>query len=229
MPPTPPPPFTGFTPETIAFLTELAANNNKAWVETQRERYQREVVTPFRALVADLAGAMLSLDDQFVTVPAIGKTISRLHRDTRFSRDKSPYRSNVWLVFRRPATAWKSAPCFYFELFPDGYRFGMGFYEAERETMARLRTQIAAQPAAFRRTIAGLDKLFTVEGERYRRPPGPELPVDLRSWGEWKSFYLICSRPLDGRLYDAGLAEELRAAFTVCAPLYRLLWQVVRP
>ncbi len=224
----PPPPFTGFTPSAVAFLAELAENNSKDWVEANRDRYQRDVLTPMRALVADLAGAMLTLDDQLVTAPAIGKTISRLHRDTRFSRDKSPYRSNVWLVFRRPAADWKIAPCFYFEIIPDSYRFGMGFYEAQAATMARLRAVIAADPEAFRRAVAGIEEWFAVEGERYKRPPGPALPEDLRSWGEWKSFYLVCNRPLDERLYAAELADELREAFTRCLPLYRLLWRVVR-
>lgn len=222
------PPFTGFSPATIAFLADLSMNNNKAWFEGQRERYQMEVLSPMRALVADLAGAMLALDDQLVTTPAVGKTISRLHRDIRFAKDKSPYRSNVWLVFRRPAADWKVAPGFYFEISPDGYRFGMGFYEAQRETLARLRALIAADSAGFRRTIAGLDTWFTVEGERYRRPPGPPLAEDLASWGEWKSFYLVCNRPLEPRLYSAELADDLRRAFTACLPLYRLLWRVVR-
>jgi len=226
--PLPVPPFTGFTPPTVAFLRELGENNHKAWFETQRERYQRDVLTPFRALVSDLSGAMLARDDQLITTPAVGKTISRLHRDTRFSRDKSPYRSNVWLVFRRPASDWKVAPCFYFEIFPDGYRFGMGFYEAERATMARLRETIAAQPAAFRKTIAGIEKWFRVEGERYRRPPGPQLPADLADWGRLKSLYLVCDRPLEERLYTAELAMELREAFAVCVPLYELLWRMVR-
>lgn len=225
--PTTPPPFTGFTPAAIAFLAELSANNNKAWFEPQRERYQRDVVTPFRALVSDLSGTMLSLDDQFVTLPAIGKTISRLHRDTRFTHDKSPYRSNVWLVFRRPAADWKVAPCFYFEISPESYSFGMGFYQAERTTMARLRAAIAAKPATFRRTIAGLDRFYQVEGDRYKRPPGPALPDDLASWGEWKTFYLVCNRPLDEKIYTAALADELREAFVACAPLYHFLWSLL--
>lgn len=227
MPPTPPPPFTGFTPATIAFLTELAANNRKEWFEAQRERYQRDVATPFRALVSDLSGAMLAIDDQLITIPAVGKTISRLHRDTRFSHDKSPYRSNVWLVFRRPAADWKVAPCFYFEITPDSYHIGMGFYEAERATMTRLRAVIAAQPTAFRRAIAGIEACFKVEGERYKRPPGPTLPDDLANWGQWKSFYLTCSRPLDDRIYSAALADEIRAAFAAAAPLYHFLWSLL--
>lgn len=67
-----------------------------------------------------------------------------------------------------------------------------------------------------------------IRGGRYRRPPGPVLPEDLRSWGEWKSFYLVCNRSFDERLYAAELADELREAFTRCLPLYRLLWRVVR-
>lgn len=221
------PPFTGFTPATIAFLTELSAHNSRAWFEGQRERYQRDVVTPFRALVSDLSGAMLAIDDQLITLPAVGKTISRLHRDTRFSRDKSPYRSNVWIVFRRPAADWKVAPSFYFEISPESYSIGMGFYAAERATMAQLRAVIAAHPAAFRDAVAEIDKWFRVEGERYKRPPGPPLPEDLASWGEWKSFYLVCNRPLDVRLYTAALADEVRDAFAACTPLYHFLWSLL--
>lgn len=97
--------------------------------------YDRELLTPFRSLVDALSPAMLMIDPQFETRPAIGKTLSRIHRDTRFSHDKSRYRSRMWLTFKRPSKDWKLAPVYFFELGPDMLRYGLGYYSADKATM----------------------------------------------------------------------------------------------
>lgn len=82
--------FTGFSQNASAFLRDLAANNNKAWFEAHRQEYEEHLLEPLKALVSDLSGFMLSIDPDFMTIPAVDRTISRIYRDTRFSKDKSP-------------------------------------------------------------------------------------------------------------------------------------------
>lgn len=77
--------FTGFDPQGLLFLRDVRQNNSKEWFDENRSIYDNLLVKPFRSLVSELALPMLQIDDQFETRPAIGKTLSRIHRDTRFS------------------------------------------------------------------------------------------------------------------------------------------------
>ncbi|MCO6560073.1 MAG: DUF2461 family protein, partial [Gilliamella sp.] len=85
--------FTGFSQAGLNFLQDAWIKNSKPWFEEHRAIYDNDLVKPFRLLVEQLTPEMLKIDEWFETRPAIGKTISRIHRDTRFSNDKSLYRS----------------------------------------------------------------------------------------------------------------------------------------
>jgi uncharacterized protein (TIGR02453 family) len=220
--------FSGFYPESLGYFESLAANNNKLWFEDHRDDFEQYLMEPLKSLVSDLAGAMLAVDPELVTTPAVDKTISRIYRDTRFSRNKSPYKTCLWITFKRRNPDWKTAPCFFLEISADGYRYGMGFYSATRETMDNLRRFIEAKPAEFRKVMAALGKqdTFTLEGDRYKRPLNPILPDDLQQWHSRKNIYFICQRPVDGRLFTRGICDDLREGFGLLKPLYELLWRV---
>ena len=217
-----------FSPKTLAFLADLAANNSKPWFEAHRAVYREHLLTPFQELVGGLSGPMLEIDPAFETRPAVDRTISRLHRDTRFSRDKSPYKSTVWLTFKRPRPDWQDCPAYFFELAPRSYRFGMGFFAATKGTMDRLRGEIDRKPDAVRERLAPLGEQtnFLPQGESYKRTLNGEVPTDLYSWYQRKNLYLVCNRPVDGRLFGRELATELAAGFHFLAPFYHWFWQL---
>ena len=220
--------FSGFTPESLSFFESLAANNNKTWFEDHRDDFEQYLMEPLKNLVSDLSGAMLAIDPELMTIPAVDKTISRIYRDTRFSRNKSPYKTCLWITFKRRSPDWKTAPCFFFEISADGYRYGMGFYSATKETMDNLRRFIEAKPAEFRKIAAAFGKqdTFTLEGDRYKRPLNPSQPDDLQLWHSRKNIYFICQRPVDGRIFTRGICDDLREGFGMLQPLYELLWRV---
>lgn len=144
--------FQGFTIATIEFLNDLRNNNNKTWFEENRPDYTEKLLTPMRHLVAELSEAILAIDPSIDTTPAVGKTISRINRDTRFSKNKSPYKSNMWVTFKRPSPDWKDSPCFFFEIFPESYRYGMGYYAPTKDTMDKFRGRITQK----KRNLKGL-------------------------------------------------------------------------
>jgi uncharacterized protein (TIGR02453 family) len=112
--------FSGFSPESLEFFENLAAHNNKPWFEEHRDDFEQYLMEPLKSLVSDLSGAMLAIDPELVTIPAVDKTISRIYRDTRFSRNKSPYKTCLWITFKRRGPDWKTAPCFFFEISANG-------------------------------------------------------------------------------------------------------------
>ena len=90
-------PFAGFTPDSFAFFHELARNNNKPWFDLNRERYERHVTGAFRGLLVALEPFLLKLNPHFETAGKTNRNFSRINRDIRFSKDKSPYKSNYYL------------------------------------------------------------------------------------------------------------------------------------
>lgn len=218
--------FKGFTLEAIQFLRDVRFYNSRSWYEEHKPDYRRLLLTPFQNLVGDLSGFMLSIDPQFITTPAVDKTISRIYRDTRFSKDKSLYRDSMWFTFKRPAKDWKEVPVYFFELTPEAYRYGMGFYTAPKPYMDKFRERIKAKPEQFLEVVSFLERsnAFVVEGERYKKYHGGDLPDELRDWFQFKSFSIIGNHQIDQILLSEQLTGELRAGFGMIAPLYDYLW-----
>lgn len=218
-------PFAGFPPQTTEFLRDLATNNRKEWFEAHRDEYATFLQNPLRHLAGTLAAPLLAIDPDLATLPS--KVVSRIYRDTRFSRDKSPYKTTMWLTFKRPLKEWQDAPVFFFELAPDSYRYGMGFYAASRETMDALRRMIDTKPGEFRKAVAFLENQdqFIVEGESYRRLLRDGLSPDLASWYQRKNLYLVCNRQNADGLFSQNLLSELSTGFSVLAPFYHWLWK----
>lgn len=220
--------FTGFSQNAPTFLRNLAANNNKAWFEAHRQEYEEHLLEPLKALVSDLSGFMLSIDPDFMTIPSVDRTISRIYRDTRFSKDKSPYKTTVWITFKRPIRNWQDSPCYFLELGVDYYRFGMGFYSAAKDTMDRLREIVDKRPAEFLKVVSFFAKqdVFVLEGEKYKKILKGTLPADLQEWYQRKNLYLVCNREIDETLYGRRLVDDLISCFGIVAPLYHYLWKL---
>lgn len=221
--------FKGFTPEALQFLHDIWFYNSKAWYQEHKPEYRQLLFIPFQYLVSDLSGFMLSIDPQFITTPAIDKTISRIYRDMRFSKDKSLYRDSMWLTFKRPTTDWKDVPAYFFEITPTRFRYGMGFYNTPKPFMDKFRERIKAKPDRFLETVAFLNQnnLFVVEGERYKKNHGGVLPEELRDWFQYKSFYITSNHNLEQLIFSEELVQELADGFGMLAPLYTYLWEMI--
>ncbi len=96
-------PIPVFTRETFRFFKNLARNNRKAWMDENRDRYQTCVVQPFRRLLEELSSAVLELDSRFDASGRTGPNFSRINRDIRFAKDKTPYKAQMYLKFSVPA------------------------------------------------------------------------------------------------------------------------------
>lgn len=218
--------FNGFTPQSLTFLSQVRQENSKEWFDAHRPVYETNLLQPFRALVEELSTPMLLIDDMFEIRPAIGKTLSRIHRDTRFSHDKSRYRSNMWLTFKRYSKDWTDAPAYFFELYPDGWRFGLGYYSASRETMAMFRQSMLDKPTDFLEMASCLGSRFELAGERYKRPLIKDLPEELATWYNCKSFAALANRMDLGTLFSDELVASVTQGFSQLAPLYHYLMKI---
>jgi uncharacterized protein (TIGR02453 family) len=220
--------FSGFFQGTPLFLAELAANNDRSWFTDHKAEYQEFVQTPLRRLVTALAPTMLDIDPGFDVDPR-GAAVSRIYRDTRFSRNKAPYRVNQWISFKRPSADWPSRPVFFVEIRPDGYGDGLGFYGATPATMAALRAAMVDHTPRFLAVAAAATAAgYGVEGDLYKRPRLPsDLPDSARDWYARKNLYLARKYPIDPAFFSTTLVERVRAGFVALEPLYRFLADVV--
>ena len=221
-------PFAGFGPATLRFLHDLAAHNERAWFAEHKSEYEEALLHPMQSLVADLGPTLAAIDPEIEIAPAVGKTISRIQRDTRFSNDKSPYKTTHWITFKRSRKDWQDAPAFFFELSATGYRYGMGFYLASRPTTNALRQRIDARPTEFGAAIAfyASQNEFVIEGEEYKRPLRSDLPPELAPWYNRKNLYLAANRSLDEAGIGAHLLTDLQQGFALLAPLYDYFWRI---
>lgn len=212
--------FQGFSEETIKYLNELKMNNNKQWFEENRERYREFLLAPMQQLAAALGPFMLSIDPLLEINPK--RSISRINRDVRFSRDKSPYRANMWISFKRAYLDWKEEPVYFFEIFPDRYRYGMGFYNIPREALYRLRSMIDENNREFARvhSIYSKQDSFILDGEKYKRIINPELPEELNDWYQRKEIYFSCNRKIDEQLFSSELVKDITEGFKLLQPMY---------
>lgn len=220
--------FAGFSSATIQFLRNLHDNNHKEWFELHKPDYQNDLLKPLKALVAGLGPFMLSIDPDLEVTPALNRTISRIYRDTRFSKNKSPYKTSHWITFKRLRREWKDYPAFFFEISPNSYRYGMGFYSASRETMDNFRKCIDSNPRAFLSAISFYSRQnnFTIEGEEYKRPLKTDIPKEFQDWYNRKSLYLVSNQQIEGNSIDKKLITELMHEFETIAPFYHYLCKV---
>lgn len=222
------PGFNGFSQESLDFLGNLKANNNRMWFEANRQVYINYLLEPLQDLVVDIGAFMLTIDPYLEVTPAIDKTISRIYRDTRFSRDKSPYKSTMWITLKRPNKEWKDAPAFFFEMSADSYRYGMGFFSASKKTMDKFREMIDKKPQEFLKAVSFYSKqqIFVVEGERYKKILDKSMPEEIQHWYQRRNLYLVCNKKIDTRLFSSGLVDDLISGFSLIAPFYHYLWKM---
>ncbi len=214
--------FQGYSSETIEFFLAIRFNNNRPFFLENRDWYLRAVREPSLALAQELAPVVERMDPDLERRPH--RVVSRINRDIRFSRDKSPYRDYIWLAFRRPGEERDRTLGVYFDLGDSGASYGMGFYRENREIMDALRRRMEVNPQEMLELYAPILGEFKLYGEPSRRVKVPEnLPEELRPWYAAKGFYFEKEIADFDLIYSPALAEEIKRGYERLTPLYRYI------
>ena len=214
-----------FTQSAVEFLVENKLQDSRDWFRENKERYNKVLLEPFMELVNRLADDMLKIDPQLITEPRVDRTLSRIYRDTRFSKDKSLYRDNMWLVFMREKKLYEGLPAFYFDMDPHGFSYGMGYYQASTASMDSIRRLIIGGAPAFRKAEKAFrnQNVFNMEGEAYKKSKHPDSPEHLRVWLDKKSMSFNHHSDDADLLFSDRLADTLAEGFRLLAPIYGFL------
>lgn len=127
-----------FTRDTFQFFRDLARNNKKVWMDANRERYQKCVVLPFRSLLDVMSPEVLELDERFDTTGQSGSNFSRINRDIRFAKDKTPYRPQMYLKFGVPFPGEGETGELYTGLSKDTVTVGFRIYGGAKRKLSAL-------------------------------------------------------------------------------------------
>jgi len=158
------------SPRTFRFLRELAEHNERAWFEANKQRYLDDVRDPLLRFVAAAGPKLTKLSRSVVADPRpVGGSLFRIHRDVRFSKDKSPYKTHAALSFRHADGKEKPAPGFYLHLGPGDVFAGGGLWHAPPEAVKQVRDAIVARPQAWARVVRACP--LGEEQDTLKRPP----------------------------------------------------------
>ncbi|MDF2686157.1 MAG: hypothetical protein K0S55_1338 [Clostridia bacterium] len=224
--------FIGFDPSLREFLHTIKEKNSREWYNSHKEQCKELVYKPFSLLIEDLSKVIYEIDSKILTAPS--KCISRIYRDARFSKDKTLYRENVWINFKRATYDDMVLPSFYFEISREGYSYGMGYYNPSPMIMSAFRKHISEEPHKFRAALKSMEKhpILHVEGEIYKKPKLSEIPSEFAAWGYYKSFYVTSG---NGNINNSDicltseLTTELSEAFKALSLLYNFLIETPVP
>ncbi|MDH5302286.1 MAG: TIGR02453 family protein [Gammaproteobacteria bacterium] len=218
--------FEGFSPKLFQFLRDLK-NNNKAWFEQNRDRYQQDVVEPMVAFIAAMVEPMREVSPYFqVVAKAHGGSMFRIYRDTRFAKDKRPYKENVGCQFRHEVGKDAHAPGFYVHLEPDNIFFGGGIWMPPTPVLNKVRMVIQAFPKSWEQVVENPDfKLRThgVEGDGLIKVPrgfAEDHPfiTDIKR----KSYYAM-GQATECEACQPEFVSQVAATFEAVAPLMKFL------
>ena len=213
--------FSGFPAGCIPFLNDLRRNNERAWFEANKANYETAVREPALAFIEAMAAELPSISPHFRAVAKkTGGSLMRVHRDIRFARDKTPYKTNVGIQFRHRAGKDVHAPGFYLHIEPGRCFIGAGIWRPDSKNLARLRDFIVDNPASWKaaKNHKPFKTRFQLEGESLKRPPRAypadhPLIEDLKR----KDFIALCAFD-EGEIENPRFCRFVAARFGHAAP-----------
>lgn len=219
--------FPGFPEETVRFFLDLRFHNETSWFHAHREAYETYVRKPFSAFIEAMTPTVMRIADDMETRP--NKCLARINRDIRFTRDKSPYRDHMWMLFRRSGEEREHAVMYWFELSPEVVEWGVGFWGYNRPAMDALRERMVKKPAEVRRVLrrCGIpDETLHIYGDRYKsmKPPAG-MSADLAMLYPCKVIYVKRIGVPLGESYRPEIIDRVSEDFLRLKPLYLLLRQ----
>ena len=208
------------------FLTDLKANNNREWFNANKQRYVDEVEEPMLRFIADVGEQLKKVSSSFVADPRrVGGSMFRIYRDTRFSKDKTPFKPAAGAQFPHKARGKdRSVPGFYLHLEPGTCVGGGGIYHPDAAALGRIRDRMVAKP---REWEGILRKRIPIEGDALKRAPAG-YDSDHRFVQDLKRKDLYSMTKFSEReVCSAAFLAEYVDACARAAPLVEFLTKVL--
>ena len=218
--------FSGFRPEGLDLMIQNRLMDSKPFYDEHKAEIKRLMQQPMTELIGEVSDAMREIDPLFVLVPS--KMISRVRRDTRYTKDKTLYRDHMWCTFGRPKGEHDSRPCYYFEVMPESWGYGSGYYKATPGELAILREMILREDKRFLEAYAAVQAMprFSLYGEEFKRPKFPDAKAEYQPWLNKRNIGLSYSCYDFKPLFEGSFIGEMLRDLRAIAPFYYFLCAV---
>jgi uncharacterized protein (TIGR02453 family) len=211
-----------FSDKTFTFLRGLARNNNREWFLKHKPDYEAHVRGPFQQLLTDLQPDLAAISPQFRADPRpVGGSLFRIHRDTRFANDKTPYKTHAGARLFHQRFREVDSPSFYIHIQPGHCFVGAGLWHPEAPTRTRIRHFLVDNPEAWRKAVhsPAFKRRFELGGELLTRPPRG-YPADHPLIEDLKRQSFVGSTALDDSVVlGPQLRRSIAGALAGLAPL----------
>ncbi len=220
------PEFAGFPAQTARFLSELAENNEREWFKENKHRYEIHVLGPALEFINAMDPRLEKISRHFVAVgKRTGGSLMRVYRDTRFSKNKTPYKTNVGIQFRHEVGKDVHAPGFYLHIEPNNCFLGTGIWRPDSDALAAIRICIAENSGRWKRARDAKRFVahFRFRGDRLKRPPrgyAADHPYieDLKR----KDFIAVSEFPIKA-IQSPEFIDAVAAHYATAKPLMKFL------
>ncbi len=222
--------FSGFKPAGLQFLKELRINNNRDWFQKNKLRYESDVLFPALNFISVIGEELPNFAPNFTAIPKrIGGSLMRIYRDTRFAKDKTPYKTNIGIQFRHRQAKDVHAPGYYVHIAPDECFVGVGTWHPPSDSLFKIREHIVNQPKKWMdlKDDNALNKQFEMVGDKLKSVPrgfdkNHELIDDLK----WKDFIVVRNLSV-GDVQKEGFVDFTLELFNTASPYMQFLCDAV--
>jgi len=219
--------FPGFPAELFKFLKLLKENNNREWFNDNKPQYKEYIVEPVCDFISVLRPRLEKISKYYVADSrAHGGSMFRIYRDTRFARDKRPYKEHVGCQFRHVAGKDAHAPGFYIHIEPGNIRIGGGVWRPPNPVLQQIRSRIVEKPDAWKKIISNptfRKRFVSVDGEQLQRPPKGFTKDDPYLEDLKRKSFFIMQQHEDNTLLQPGIVSEVERVFKSASPLMEFL------
>lgn len=219
--------FVGFPRDCVSFLEELAVNNNKAWFTQNKSRFNDSVMAPARDFVYEMDERLKEIAPRIHADPRIDKSIFRPYRDTRFSKDKSPYKVHLGIFLWEGARPKMDCPGFYFHLEPPNILLGVGIHCFSKPLMEAYREAAVddAHGKSLKKAVEEVkQKGYDIGVKGYKRTPrgydSAHPNADLLLHNGLTAAY---ASPIPDQLYSREIVDYCFERFEQMAPIEKWL------
>lgn len=218
--------FAGFPKATLKFLKQLKANNDRDWFAENKPRYESDVLSPALAFIAAMEAPMKNLSDCFNVIPKrMGGSLMRVYKDTRFAKDKTPFKTNIGIHFRHLSGKDVHAPGFYVHIDPEEIFIGMGIWHPDSKTCTAIRHYMDEHADVWQKIWRrkAFREQFTLVGDSLKRPPrgyseDHSLITDLK-----RKDFIVTKQLSIQQILASDFDNEVAKLFRDGFPLMRFL------
>jgi uncharacterized protein (TIGR02453 family) len=228
--------FTGFPEQGLAFLAALHANNNRKWFEAHKREYQTNLLEPAQAFVSDLGTKLQSLSPGIRADARTDGTgvLMRIHRDTRFSTDKTPYKTELNGLFPEGSGKKTESPAFGFRLEAAGMTLMAGMFKFPPAVLAAYREAVLLDSSgtALETALTAVRKSsdYSIGGEHYKRvPAGLDAHHPRADLLRYDGLYVLSPNIPTGVVVTPALVNRCFDHFQNMAPVWQWLVKIASP